>query len=187
MRKAAALAKELSVHLVFGFLEMRGGKIFNTAALIAPDGRIAGRYSKSHSSSGVDLLEFGADFPVFDTPLGRIGLLICFDRQVPETARVLALKGAEMILIPAYSPDVEPINEELMMRVRSYENNVFIALANPYNTVITNPAGDIIAHNADRDFEGIVYGRFDLSQRDPERGPLFARRPGIYGELLKTR
>lgn len=187
VRKAAALARELSVHLVFGFSEKRGDKVFNTAALIAPDGRILGTYSKSHTARPVEIYEPGSDFPVFDTAVGRIGLLICFDRQLPETSRLLALKGAEMILIPAHSPVVDLINEDVMMRVRAYENNVYIVLANPFNTLVVDPGGDFIAHNAVRDDEGIVYARIDLGKREPDRGALVQRRPEIYGGLVKPR
>lgn len=185
VQKAAALARELSVHLLFGFSERRGPRVYNTAALIAPTGKLLGTYSKSHT--GDELYEPGSEFPVFATPVGRIGMLICFDRQLPETSRTLALKGAEIILIPAHSPNVGVINEDLMMRVRAYENNVFVVLANPYNTVIVDSSGEIIAHNAVREAEGIVAVKIDLAQRDSDRGAFQNRRPELYRELVQPR
>jgi predicted amidohydrolase len=182
VRQAAALARELSIHIVFCFSEWRDARVFNTAALLAPDGSVLGTYSKSHTAP-IELYEPGSEFPVWDTPVGRIGLLVCFDRQVPETSRLLALRGAEMILIPAHSPVVDLINEDVMMRVRAYENNAFVVLANPFNTLVVNPDGDIIAHEAGSDKEVIVYAHLDLSRRDPDRDALTSRRPELYGEL----
>jgi predicted amidohydrolase len=183
VRRAGALARELKVTLVFGFSEKRGAEVFNTAALFGPDGKLLGTYSKSHT--GGELYAPGSEFPVFDTPHGRVGLLICYDRQVPETSRILAVRGAEMILIPAHSPSVSRMNEDVMMQIRAYENNVFIALANPFNALATNPDGEMIAHNADRNAEGILYAEFDPAKRARKRTPINSRRPEIYQALVK--
>jgi predicted amidohydrolase len=185
VRKAAALAKELGVHILFCFSERRGEKAFNTAALFSPGGALLGTYSKSHT--GGEFYSPGSDFPVWETSVGRIGVLICFDRQMPETARMLAMQGAEMILIPAHSPVVERINEDVMMRVRAYENNAFVVLVNPFNTLIANPDGEIIAHNPVRDEQGVILAELDLGARDPERAALTRRRPEIYGGLVQQK
>jgi predicted amidohydrolase len=184
LRKAAALAQELNLHLLFGFSEKRGDRAFNTAALFTPDGRLAGTYSKSHLGN-VEWYEPGNEFPVFDTALGKVGVLICFDRQFPETSRTLALQGAQIILIPGHSPQVDLINEDVMLRVRAFENNVFVVWSNPFNTLVTDPEGEIIAHNSRREEEGVIFARIDLSRRDPERGALAHRRPEIYRGLSK--
>jgi len=183
VRRAGALARELAVTLVFGFSEQRGQDVFNTAALFGPDGKLIGTYSKSHT--GGELYAPGSAFPVFDTPHGRIGLLICYDRQLPETSRILAVRGAEMILIPAHSPSVSRMNEDLMMQIRAYENNVFIALANPFNALATAPDGEMIAHHADRKAEGVVYAEFDPAKRARKRTSINSRRPEIYEALAK--
>lgn len=183
VRRAGALARELKVTLVFGFSEKRGERVYNTAALFDPAGKLLGTYSKSHT--GGELYAPGSDFPVFDTPQGRVGLLICYDRQVPETSRLLAVRGAEMILIPAHSPSVSRVNEDLMMQIRAYENNVFIALANPFNALATDPDGDMIAQNADRHAEGILYAEFNPAKRARKRTPINSRRPEIYQDLVK--
>jgi predicted amidohydrolase len=74
-----------------------------------------------------------------------------------------------------------------MMRVRAYENNAFLILANPFNALAVNPDGETISQNAAEFDEGIVYARFDLSKRDSDRGALVLRRPDVYGELVKTK
>lgn len=183
VRRAGALARELKVTLVFGFSEKRGENVYNTAALFDPAGKLLGTYSKSHT--GGELYAPGAEFPVFDTPHGRVGLLICYDRQLPETSRILAVRGAEMIIIPAHSPSVSRMNEDLMMQIRAYENNVFIALANPFNALATGPDGEMITHNADRNAEGILYAEFDPAKRARKRTPINSRRPEIYQDLVK--
>jgi len=183
VKRAAGLAKELGVHIVFCFSERRGETVMNTAALLSPDGSLLGTYSKSHT--GGEFYTPGSAFPVWDTPIGKIGILICFDRQLPETARMLGLQGVEVILIPAHSPTVERINEDVMMRVRAFENNAFVALVNPFNTLISNPDGEIIAANVVRDDQGIVFATLDLGARDDDRGTLTRRRPEIYGDLAR--
>jgi predicted amidohydrolase len=186
LRKVAALAKELSVHVLFGFSENRGTTVYNTAALFMPDGRLAGTYSKAHLGN-VEWYEPGNEFPVFETTLGKIGVLICFDRQFPETSRLLALKGAQILAIPGHSPQVNRINEDVMLRVRAFENNAFVVWANPFNTLVADPDGEIIAQNGVPGEEGIVYARMDLDQRAAQRGALVDRRPEIYGDLSASR
>jgi predicted amidohydrolase len=74
-----------------------------------------------------------------------------------------------------------------MKRVRAFENNVFVVLANPFNTLISNPDGEIIAQNTVRDEQGIIYAKLDLSTREADRGALDKRRPELYGDLSKSK
>jgi predicted amidohydrolase len=182
VRKAAALARELSVYLLFGFSERRGDRLFNTIAVLTPQGEVAGTYSKSHVDR-TESYEPGTEFPVFSTEHGTFGVLVCYDRQLPETSRLLALKGAEFILVPEYSENVDLINEDLMMRVRAYENNVFVVLNGPFNSLAADPSGELIARSGPESGETIVYSTIDLGKRDPEGGPIARRHPEYYGPL----
>jgi predicted amidohydrolase len=182
MRKVEGLARELSVHMLIGFAERRGDRVFNSAALIGPDGKRIGLYSKSHTGGQEPFNEEGTEFPVFDTALGRLGLLVCFDRQLPETARILAIKGAQMILVPAFGLGIEEINEDIMMRTRAYENGIYVAHVHPKNTFVVDPSGNIVAQNRG-EAEGIVLAKITLDGRIG-KGPIGHRRPGIYGEIL---
>lgn len=182
MKRVRQLAQELKVFLAIGFPELRGQQVFNSVVVFGPDGAVVSRYSKTHCG-GEPLNTEGAEFPVVTTPLGRWGTLICLDRQLPETARILAIKGAQMILVPAYGMYGE-IND-VMMRTRAYENSVYVVFVHPKRCLIVDPKGAVVAKD-DGAGDQVVYGHIRLDERIG-RGPIGARRPEIYGEILKPR
>lgn len=179
LARVAALARELKLYLSVGFPERRGSQVYNTVALFAPDGSLLSRYSKTHCG-GEPYNTEGAEFPVVATPLGRWGTLICLDRQLPETSRILAIKGAQVILVPSYGMYGE-IND-VMMRTRAYENGVYVLFVHPRRCLIIDPKGAIIAKD-DGGGDQVVYGRIRLDERVGS-GPIRSRRPEIYGEIL---
>jgi predicted amidohydrolase len=129
-RAAQALktfAKQQGCYVVYGFAEEDRGALYNSAALIGPSGTL-GVYRKVHLYDRENLFFEPGDlgFPVFDTPFGKIGMMICFDWIYPESARALALKGAQLIAHPSnlvmpYCPDA--------MVTRCLENRVLAATA----------------------------------------------------------
>ncbi len=180
MRRVGQLSRELKIYLLVGFSERRGEQMYNTAALFGPDGALLSRYSKTHVGSERHNAQ-GTEFPVVDTPLGRWGTLICLDRQLPETSRILAIKGAQLILNPSYGSYGEM--NEVMMRTRAYENGVYVAFVHPQNTLIIDPKGKIIARDDPKAGDQIVTARITLDDR-VGRGIVRGRRPEIYGEIL---
>jgi predicted amidohydrolase len=97
-------AERSGVHVVGGLLERDGDTLHNAAVLLGPE--TLGRYRKTHLWDTEKVLyEPGRELPVFDTPLGRIGLLVCYDAWFPEAARALAVKGAQLLCIPSNAPD----------------------------------------------------------------------------------
>ena len=121
-------AKKRACYIVYGFAEKENGNLYNSAALIGPDG-LCGLYRKVHLYYREMLFFTPGDmgFPVFDLPFGRVGIMICFDWMFPESARTLAVNGAELIAHPSnlvmpYCPDA--------MVTRCLENRVFSATAN---------------------------------------------------------
>jgi len=97
-------AEEFGVCVVGGLLEKEGDTLYNSAFLVGPG--VLGRYRKTHLWDKEKLrYEPGRELPVFDTPLGRIGVLICYDIWFPEAARTLALKGAQILCAPSNAPD----------------------------------------------------------------------------------
>ena len=128
----ATLCKKLDVHAVFGLLEREGNRIFNAAVLIGPQG-IVGKYRKIHLPGlGVDKFVQAGDlgFPVYETALGRIGLNICYDGAFPEGSRVMALKGADLIVLPTNWPTGAEEFAEYLINARGLENNIFYAAVN---------------------------------------------------------
>ncbi|GAB3597113.1 carbon-nitrogen hydrolase family protein [Angustibacter peucedani] len=137
-------ARDTGAHVVWGTYE-RGasrGTVYNTAALIGPDGEVLGTYRKTQPFCSEDVSRGGWVTPgdtvtVVDTDLGRIGMAICFDGDFPELWRIQAVQGAEVVVRPSAllrSADIA----ELTSRARAYDNHVYVVAANATGT---DPAG----------------------------------------------
>jgi predicted amidohydrolase len=116
------LARTHRLHLVAGLVERDRHLVYNTAVLLGPDGALVGKYRKvtlprTEIEAGVCP---GTDYPVFDTAIGRIGLMICYDGFFPEPARQLALRGAEILAFPVAGCN------PLLAAARACENHVFL-------------------------------------------------------------
>lgn len=188
-----ALASELCIHLVPCIDERAGERVYSTALLIDPQGELVGHYRKVHMGAGERACwAQGAEFPVFETALGRLGMLICFDRQLPEPARILALQGAELLLVPTAGAYGEKKTERnlALMKTRAYENKVFLSMAHPSEGLIVNPMGEVLARKGLN--EETLVRRVDLDyvyeSRDGDcRNLLEERRPELYSRLCAPR
>jgi predicted amidohydrolase len=165
------LARQSKTWLVACFAE-RGvgseeGTVFNTALLLSSDGEVAGKYRKTHVQSGGDWKFYspGEALPVFGTPWGTTGMMICYDRQFPEVPRALTLQGARLILNPTWGMFGE-LNET-MMRTRAYENGVFIVFAHVKGALVLGPRGDVVARTAPG--EATLVYEIDLAEVDAVR------------------
>lgn len=129
----AAVAAEHHLHCVVGMLERNGDRLHNAAVLIGPEG-LVGTYRKTHlPRGGVDrFVTPGDELKVFDTPLGRIGIQICYDLRFPEVTRVLAIKGAQIVAHPTNWPVLALPTAAFVTRARAYDNRVVLATANRY-------------------------------------------------------
>jgi len=104
LRAWQMVAAETGLFIVGGFLERQGDLLYNSAAIVGP-GNFLGRYRKTHLWDTEKLLyEPGRELPVFETPLCNIGVLVCYDAWFSEAARTLALRGADLLCIPANAP-----------------------------------------------------------------------------------
>jgi N-carbamoylputrescine amidase len=216
--RASALAARLGVVLVFPLYERAATALYNTAAVIGPDGQLMGKYRKN-SLSNIPRSEKSGDtssheafyfeqgdlgFPVFDTPFGlRLGILICYDRHFPEAARVLAMQGAHVILVPTCSSrgwmrDVW----EVELRAHAVMNTVFVGGVNKVgidvggsrerlhfgSSVFVGPRGEVLASaSADRDewIQADVDAALVEEQRD-HLGAFRERRPEAYRLLTEA-
>lgn len=127
-RRLEGFAREKKIFIAAGITEKEGGKLYNSSFLVGPDGYI-GRYRKIHLFNEEKLNFDPGDEspPVFDIREAKIGIMICFDWFFPETARILAVKGADIICHP--SNLVLPHAPSAMV-TRSLENKVFSVTAN---------------------------------------------------------
>jgi predicted amidohydrolase len=116
------LAKKHAMHLVVGLVERDSPLVYNTSVLIGPDGALIGKYRKvalprAEIEAGVAP---GHEYPVFETKLGKIGMMICYDGFFPEVARQLGLRGAEIIAFPVWGCNPR------LAAARACENHVFV-------------------------------------------------------------
>jgi N-carbamoylputrescine amidase len=100
MGRVRDLARDLKIYLGTGFAERRSEQMFNSFAVFSPEGKLVLHYSKSHNAADEPFNTTGTEFPVAVTPRGRWGALICYDRQLPETARILAIRARNSFWCP---------------------------------------------------------------------------------------
>jgi predicted amidohydrolase len=196
---AQAIARAHNIALVFGYPELAGDDVANAAALIGPDGALLLNYRKSHLFGDLDRAMFkaiGTEFALAELHNLKIGLLICYDIEFPEPARLLALQGADVILIP--TAQMAPYTQVAthVIPARAYENQVYVAYANHSGTddgldyiglsSICAPNGAVLAA-AGKD-ETIIYATIDPAHHQQVRAadPLLAdRRPSLYAPLTQ--
>lgn len=150
-------------YILFTMYEREAEHIYNTAVLIGRNGEIAGKYRKIHlplyeAESGV---MSGKGHGIFDTDFGRIGVLICYDQEFPESARILSLSGAEVIFIPTIG------DEPLQSKARARDNGLHVVVSGcdgPASSRIIDPMGDIIGHVAD-EATGVFTADIRLDER----------------------
>jgi len=208
MQKIAA-AKKLTI-IVPVYECARPGIYFNTAVIVDADGSIAGKFRKVHIPEGPQYLEKfyftpgDLGYPVFQTAYATIGVGICWDEWFPEVARILGMKGAQIIFYPSAigsEPDRPAYSSqaawETVIKSHGIANGLFIAALNRVGreddmrfyggSFISNPFGDVLARG-DNHSDQVVAAELDLNQIREFRD-LFHfyrdRRPETYQELLK--
>lgn len=132
-----ACCRELSIHAVVGFFERTDDKVHNTALLAGPNGMV-GVHRKNHlpylgGDRFVDL-PVAPEPSVFDTPVGKIGIAICYEIRFPEIMRTLMLGGAEILALPTNWPMASRILADHFTLVRAAENMVYFIAANRNDT-----------------------------------------------------
>jgi|CXWL01.1.fsa_nt_gi predicted amidohydrolase len=130
-----ATCDELDILCIVGFAERDGKFLHNSAALIEPNTE-ARYYRKTHLPElGLDKYVVpGRELPVFETRLGRIGIIICFDSRIPEATRVLALAGAQLVVLPTNWPTGADVTADHICITRAAENRIFFATCDRVGT-----------------------------------------------------
>lgn len=136
-RRILTACRDTGLHVICGFLQRDGGRIYNAAALAGPGG-IIGVHRKSHLPlMGADRfvdLPLNEPLTVFHTDIGAIGICICYELRFPEVARTLALQGADLIAVPTNWIAKSRLLAEAFAQVRAAENRVFLVTANRNDT-----------------------------------------------------
>jgi N-carbamoylputrescine amidase len=209
-----ALSRELGIFLIVPLFEsVHGAVFFNSVAVMGPDGSLVHRYRKMHipQDPGFEEKFFFAPgdlgWPVFETPWGRIGVLICWDQWYPEAARLMALQGARVIFYPTAIGrlDSEPASLgyqqhqawETIQRGHAVANGCFVAACNRVGTegdthfwgqsFVCDCYGSLIAKGSDTE-EQVIMADLNLSELDAFRRiwPFFRdRRIDAYEGISK--
>ena len=204
LRAWLSAAWEAGVFVVGGLLEREGDTLYNSAAVVGPG--FFGRYRKTHFWNKEKFLyEPGQYLPVFETPLGRIGVLICYDAWFPEAARSLALRGADLLCIPANAPDDwvpedQRIGGLTMLNVHAIShantNRLFVACANRVGdgylgrSCIAASSGGLLAFGSTVEQE-LIYAEVDVERARHQKqlteySHAFGdRNPGVYELALR--
>ena len=218
VRRFRQVARELSVVLPVSFYERDRNLLFNSVAVLDADGSILGIYRKTHIPDDHYYQEKfyftpgDTGFRVFETRYGTIGVGICWDQWFPETARFMAVKGAELLYYPT-AIGSEPIlsvdsmpHWRRVMQGHAAANLMPVIAANRIGTETVEPCPEngnqksalrfygssfitdgtgAIAVSMDRDSEGVIASEFDLDELMEERlswGLFRDRRPEVYHE-----
>ena len=203
-KKIATIAKKTGRHIIFGMPELSEktkATIFNTAVLVGPKG-VIGKYRKRYLPTHSVFEEkryfrAGDQTAVFTTPLGNIGLCICYDLFFPEICRLTRLKGAQLIVTISASPAIRRSFFEALTVARALENTVFLAYVNLAGVEeglqfwggsrLIGPTGDVLA-KAKCDEEDFVTCEVDYSDMRPAETfipTLRDLRPDLFDELKK--
>jgi len=215
LKHFSALSKELGVVLLVSYFEKSSEKFYNSLVVIDTDGSILDNYRKTHIPSGPGYEEKfyftpgETGFKVWDTAYGRIGAGICWDQWFPETARSLALMGAELIFYPTAigsEPEIEVDSKDHWQRVQighaaantipviaanriGIEEGVSCSLTFYGSSFMTDYTGAKICE-ASRDKEEILYAEYDFEENKKQREywALFHdRRPECYTTLVEPK
>ena len=211
---ARAIAREAGLVLVYPFFEREGDHYYNSAVVFSGDGQRLTKYRKNTIPSGLGRLvgTGGSEeyyfrpgdlgFPVVQTELGyKLGLNICYDRNLPEPARCVALNGAELLCVPVTSTQRARSRWEMLLCARAVENVMYVAAPNRVGvdqggapgefyfgeSLIINPRGEIVAH-ASATEEDVVWADLDrdLLERQRKNWVFFTdRRPDQYSAIRR--
>ncbi len=195
LTQLAAIARTYSVTIIAGSLPVKiDNRIYNSAIVLNKHGNIAGSYNKVHLFSMYGEERFfspGNTLGLFALDTMPAGLGICYDLRFPELFRSLALRGAQIVFIPAEWPAARGDHWRTLVQARAIENNMYICAVNCVgehkgaafygHSLLIGPEGRIIAEGGDT--EAIVYGAADFTCVTKSRQAISVfsdRRPDVY-------
>lgn len=198
-------AKKLNLYIIAGSIpELDNNKLYNSSFIFDEYGKIIGSHRKMHlfdidipgkiTFKESETLSAGNKITVLDTELCKIGVAVCYDIRFTELLRIMALKGAELIVIPgAFNMTTGPAHWETLIRGRAIDNQLYMAAVSPArnetlsyvaygNSMVVDPWGKILERAGES--EEIIYVDIDLAKVKEVRDELPVlknRRGDIYG------
>jgi len=142
-RKLSALAKELNVMLIAGMLEADGEDRYNTAVSISPTGELIGKYHKQQLDHESVRNIPGTESSVVPTSFGKLGVMICADRRIPEIVKGFSDRGADFLICPSGGM-FGPKSNDPIVQARSRETHRYIVFVHPAEFLVTGPDGTIV-------------------------------------------
>jgi predicted amidohydrolase len=143
-RRLSELADRLDIYLVAGMLEADGDERFNTAVFIDPAGKFLGKYRKHKLEHELVRNTPGTETPVFQTPFGQIGIMICADRRDRDLVKRLSQDGTRFLICPSGGMFGSKTNDPIV-QARSKENGLPILFVHPAEFLVTDSGGEIRA------------------------------------------
>jgi predicted amidohydrolase len=196
----AAIAAETGVAILYGFPEREGEQVFNSAALVDAGGSVVALHRKCHLYGDVDLSTYtpGSGFTALAELDGfRVGIVICYDVEFPETVRTLALSGADLVDVPTALMRPYEVVARTLVPARAYDNQVDVAYANRRGSEgdllyggessVVGPDGADLARAGSGD--ELLMAEIDparLASSRADNTHLGDRRPELYGALVDT-
>lgn len=202
LERMTSKARESGMWILCGtlFTPAPDGRFLNTSVLLNPEGEQVARYNKLHLfdvtlPSGEQRRESkqvcpGGQIVTAETPLGHLGMSVCFDVRFPELYRTMVLRGAQVLLVPAmFSQETGRAHWELLLRARAVENGCYVIAPNQYggkfgaygHSMVVDPWGKVLAEIPEG--EGLAMAEIDLDYLDQVRSNLpclTIRRSDLY-------
>ncbi len=208
LRGIAESARDLGLYVVAGSVPLAAeGKLYNASLVYDSAGSCIARHRKTHLFDinvrggqyfmESDTFAAGRDVTTFDTPWGKLGLMICYDIRFPELSRLLALEGARAILVPAaFNMTTGPAHWELSFRMRALDNQVFFIGCAPArdlrasytawgHSIVTDPWGNVVDELDEN--EGILIAEPDFARLAAVREalPLLKHRRADFYNIIR--
>jgi len=158
--------------IIAGIAERENKRLYSSASIIY-NGKIIGNYRKRHIFPLTDEIKYfspGNDPGIFNTPAGKLGLMICYEVRFPEIARELTFSGAYMLVIPAQFPSERIEHWRILLKARAIENQIFVVGANCSDygsSMIVNPWGDVLVDAEEK--EKLITAEIDLRELEEIR------------------
>lgn len=197
------LARKHKVNIIPGtFVEKaEGGKVFNSCVFVDRKGEITATYRKIHLMDAIGFkesgyVEPGSELCVFDTDMGRVGMMVCYDLRFPELARSMVMKGADIVFVPSDFPAGTPLpprtdHWDILIQSTALLNLTYVVAVNQYGQInnenpfgrssVIDPWGTIVAAAGGR--EDIVHATLDMEYQERIRKRVASwenRRPDVY-------